>query len=191
MLTAKRLFTVGAVLLVTAGLAAACTTGKPAATSASAPPAARGFPDEGIPTTAAAKVTVAHYTVGQTADITTVDAPVGQMGAVAPRLAVDPTRQTTGRLQISRVKFTTGSEYDTPERGLYLGAYLKAQVIHKTDLAWGLYAVVNGHHYDSTYVTEGFTRRSAMRTSARGRPTRGGWCSTCQPATALWSSSTR
>jgi hypothetical protein len=142
------------------GLTGACAAHGvtlPPLSAISSPPASRpaeeNFPNEGVTTTTAPSITVASYKVGQTANLTAVDAPVGQTGAVAPRLAVDPTRQTNGRLQVLRVKFSRGDEFDRPSRGLYMGAYLKAQVLHNTDLTWDLYAVVNGHHYDATFAS--------------------------------------
>jgi hypothetical protein len=145
-------------LFAIAALLAACSTSTPSSPSPRAPQASRPFPDEGITTTTAGKApAVAQLRVGQTASLAVVDVAAGQTGAVAPQLAVDPSKPTVGTQQVARIKFTSGSEYDRPQRGLYLGAYMRIQVIHNTDLTWNLYAVVNGHHYDQGFAAEGFS----------------------------------
>jgi hypothetical protein len=118
------------------------------------------FPDEAIPTTTQPKVAVPKLHVGDTANLVVVNESVGSVGAEAPRFAVDPSKPTIGRIQVARVKTTRGGEFDTPERGLYLGVYVKAQSTTGTGvpggLSWNLYAVVNHHHYDTTFAADGF-----------------------------------
>jgi hypothetical protein len=160
MFTVKRLAIAGATITLAIGMAA-CSSA--AQTGTTAPPASRGgvaaFPDEGIPTTTVPKIAVPKLHVGQTANLAVIQEPAGQTGAEAPRLAVDPSKTTVGQLQVSRVKTTHGGEFDTPERGLYLGVYVKAQnmSIPPEEVSWNMYVVVNGHHYDSTIAAEGFS----------------------------------
>jgi hypothetical protein len=158
MLTVKRLALAGVALGLTAALAA-CSPSKPTAPPDSRPAVSAGFPNEGIPTTTLPKITVPTLRVGQTANLAVVQTPAGQTGAEAPRLVVDPSKKTVGRLQVSRTKTTHGAEYDTPERGLYLGLYVKAQnlSIPPDEVSWNMYVVVNGHHYDATGAAEGFS----------------------------------
>jgi hypothetical protein len=165
MLTVKRLAIAGAAIALAVGMAScssAAKTGTTATTTAT--PASRGgvaaFPAEGIPTTTTPHITVPALHLGDTANLAVVNVPVGETGAEAPRFAVDASKPTAGRLQIVRVKTTHGSDYDTPDRGLYLGAYVKSQSVRGSGvpggLSWNLYVVVNGHHYDSTITVDGF-----------------------------------
>jgi hypothetical protein len=165
MLTVKRLLIAGATIAIVAGIAACSSSAKTdAAAIPVVTPASRGgpvgFPDEGITTTTAPHITVPALHLGDTVNLAVINVPAGDTGAEAPRFAVDPSKPTAGRLQAARVKTTRGSDYDTPERGLYLGVYMKAQSVHGTGipggLGWNLYVVVNGHHYDSTIAIDGF-----------------------------------
>lgn len=158
MFTVKRLAIASAAIALTVGLTA-CSSSKPTAVPSSRPQAVASFPDEGITTTTIPKIAVPKLRVGQTANLAVIQESVGQTGAEAPRLAVDPSKTTVGRLQVSRVKTTHGGEFDTPERGLYLGVYVKAQNVNipPEEVSWNMYVVVNGHHYDSTIAAEGFS----------------------------------
>jgi hypothetical protein len=49
---------------------------------------------------------------------------------------------------ITRVKFSKGDEFARPERGLYMGAHLKAHALADDQYAYNLYAKVGGHLYD-------------------------------------------
>jgi Domain of unknown function (DUF4333) len=49
---------------------------------------------------------------------------------------------------ITRVKFSKGDEFARPERGLYMGAYLKAHALADDQYAYNLYARVGGHLYE-------------------------------------------
>src|SRR6266487_3359155 len=155
MLTVNRLLVAVAAIAAITGLGA-CSSSKPSATPSSRPQTAAPavFPNEGIPTTTAPHITVPALHLGDTANLAVVNTPVGETGAEAPRFAVDPSKPTAGRLQVVRVKTTHGSDYDTPERGLYLGVYVKAQSVTGTGvpggLGWDLYAVVNGFNDATT-----------------------------------------
>jgi hypothetical protein len=49
---------------------------------------------------------------------------------------------------ITRVKFSRGDEFDRPERGLFMGAYVKAHALADDQDADNLYARVGGHIYE-------------------------------------------
>ena len=49
---------------------------------------------------------------------------------------------------ITRVKFSKGDEFARPERGLYMGAYMKAHALADDQYAYNLYARVGGHLYE-------------------------------------------
>jgi hypothetical protein len=163
MFTVKRLLTAGGVLALAASLAA-CSGGKntsPSIIPQHEPTASRpqqDFPDEGIVTTTTPKIAVAHYQIGQTANLAIIDTPVGQVGAVAPRFAISTHSPTARKLQVNRVATSMGGGEidDHPEKGLFLGFYLKYKMVTDPNPAvtWTDYVVVNGHHYDesSSYV---------------------------------------
>jgi hypothetical protein len=160
MRTIKRLAIAGAALALAASLAA-CSGGKspnnpPSIIPQHEPTASRpqqDFPDEGVTTTTTPKIAVAHYQIGQTANLAIVNASVGQVGAVAPRFAVSPSSPTARKLQVSRVATSLGdSDNGRPVKGHYLGFYLKYKMVTDPDqsLTWTDYVVVNGHHYDES-----------------------------------------
>jgi hypothetical protein len=114
-----------------------------------------GFPDEGIPTTTKPTVTVAQRTIGQAIDLAVVNVPVGQTGAEAPVLVVDASKPTIARMAATKVKVGTGDEFDRPERGMYLGIYVKllSLVDGLASKANGsLYVAMRGHRYEPTYA---------------------------------------
>jgi Domain of unknown function (DUF4333) len=49
---------------------------------------------------------------------------------------------------ITRVKFSKGDELARPQRGLYMGAHLKAHALADDQYAYNLYARVGGHLYE-------------------------------------------
>jgi hypothetical protein len=118
------------------------------------------FPNEGIPTTTRAKIGVARLRVGQTADLSVVQVPVGQTGAEAPKLVANAAgRKTIARMAVTRVKTSNGDQYNTPERGHYLGVYVKLLSLvdglaAKTNGT--VYVAMRGHRYDPTFGV-GFT----------------------------------
>jgi hypothetical protein len=48
----------------------------------------------------------------------------------------------------TRVKFSRGDELDRPERGLYMGAHVKAHALADDQYPYNLYARVGGHLYE-------------------------------------------
>jgi hypothetical protein len=82
----------------------------------------------------------------------------------APELQAPPPKVATGRIgdqltvydefgaaqlevTFTRVKFTRGDEFERPERGLYMGAHVKAHALADEQFL-DIYALVGGHHYD-------------------------------------------
>jgi hypothetical protein len=112
------------------------------------------FPDEGITSTTIAKAGVARLRVGETANLSVVMVKVGQVGAEAPMLRANvPGGKTVARQAVTKVKTNTGDEFDKPERGLYLGVYVKLYSLIDALATKGsgtLYVSMRGHRYDST-----------------------------------------
>jgi hypothetical protein len=145
--TVKRRLFVG-VLLVAAGGLTACsaTTAKqaPAATATTAatspPPSADTiFPDESTAETTTPKV--ASGKVGETVTLT------------------DGTGTEVANVQISKVRFSSGDQYNRPDRGNFLGVYVKTKALANDQSSlWGdIYVTQRGHHYDAdACCPEGF-----------------------------------
>jgi hypothetical protein len=49
---------------------------------------------------------------------------------------------------VIRVKFSRGDEFDRPQRGLYMGAQVKAHALADDQYAYNLYARIGGHLYE-------------------------------------------
>jgi hypothetical protein len=137
MLTVKRLLIVGALLTVTAVGAAACgggTTAKTATPSvttqpATSTPADETFPDEGV--TETTKPDIAGGKIGQVVELSNSDGPAADVAAV-------------------KVKFSQGDEFNKPERGQWLGVYIKTKALAdgQTSLWGDIYVTMRGHHYN-------------------------------------------
>lgn len=137
MLTVKRLLTAGALLTITALGAAACsgTTAKtvtPSVTTTQPPtstPADETFPDEGISQTT--KPEIAGGKIGQVVELSNADGPVADVAA-------------------TKVKFSQGGEFNKPERGQFLGVYIKVKALAdgQTSLWGDIYVTQRGHHYN-------------------------------------------
>jgi hypothetical protein len=54
---------------------------------------------------------------------------------------------------VTRLKFSTGDQYDRPQHGLYMGAYVKAHALADEQDTPDIYALVGGHHYDGDAIT--------------------------------------
>jgi hypothetical protein len=70
-------------------------------------------------------------------------------GKVGDKLTVydefgDPQLEIT----ITRVRFSKGDEFASPERGLYMGAHVKAHALADDQYPYNLYARVGGHLYE-------------------------------------------
>jgi hypothetical protein len=58
---------------------------------------------------------------------------------------------------VTRIKFTTGDELERPERGLYMGAYVKGHALADEQYLFDIYARVGGHLYETAITgTTGF-----------------------------------
>jgi hypothetical protein len=142
---ATRLIAPLALLLALAG----CSTGDKTvkdqtATTAEATEATEAtepFPDEGIASTTRPRTSEGR--VGETTTLTETDT-----GRDVLRVAVD------------RIRFSTGDEYNRPERGLFLGVHVKVRALadDQTSLWGDFYVLQRGHHYDADgCCPEGFT----------------------------------
>jgi hypothetical protein len=78
------------------------------------------------------------------------------VGRVGDRLTVHD-KFNTARLEltVTRVKFWTGDQFDQPQHGLYMGAYVKVHALaDEQDTPWeDSYALVGGHHYLGDAIT--------------------------------------
>lgn len=119
------------------------TTSAPQATAAPAPEptptTGETFPDEGVsePT----KPEVVHNRVGETATLIETD-----------------TGREVAKVQVVKVRFSAGDEFNRPERGNFLGVYVKTKALadDQTSLWGDFYVTMNGHHYDGDAYAEGF-----------------------------------
>jgi len=78
------------------------------------------------------------------------------VGRVGDRLtAYDEFGTARLELTVTRVKFWAGDEFDQPEHGLYMGAYVKVHALaDEQDTPWqDSYALVGGHHYPGDAIT--------------------------------------
>ena len=130
-------------LLAAALLLAGCASDPPTTREATATTAATvdsGFPDEGLPTT---KPPTTRHRVGD-----------------AITLEGSDTGQEVLRVPGGRVRFAGGDEYNKPERGLFLGVYVKVKALADDQSSlWGdFYVTMRGHHYDAdACCPDGFT----------------------------------
>lgn len=137
MLTIRRLLIAGAILAAVAilgacsGTTAKVTSASAApATTAVTPPATDTFPDEGVSETTAPKVATGK--VGDTVTLT------------------DGTDTDVAKVQITKVRFSSGGEFNRPDHGTFLGVYVKTKALadDQTSLWGDIYVVQRGHHYD-------------------------------------------
>jgi len=123
-----------AVVLLAAGCASGKPTTTPATTTTVASPAAaeEPFPDEGIATT------------------TRPEPSSDKVGATVTLVNTD-TSAPAARVQVARVSFARGDAYNKPERGLWLGVYVKVRAqADDVSSMWGdFYVQMRGHHYDA------------------------------------------
>jgi predicted component of type VI protein secretion system len=89
------------------------------------------FPDEGVTTTT--KPEVARKKVGDTATLVSTD-----------------TNEEVSKAQVAKVAFSSGDEFNQPERGQLLGVYVKVKALadEQSSLAGDFYVLMRGHHYD-------------------------------------------
>lgn len=133
-------------LLAAALLLAGCASDPPAtreatATTAAAATVDTGLPDEGLPTTT--KPSTTRHRVGDAITLEGTD-----------------TGQEVLRVLVARVRFAGGDEYNRPERGRFLGVYVKVKALADDQSSlWGdFYVTMRGHHYDAdACCPDGFT----------------------------------
>jgi hypothetical protein len=96
-----------------------------------------GFPDEGITDSTPPEST--ELKVGETAELSSVD-----------------TNEPVARVLISKVEAIRGEEYNKPERGWFLGVYVKVRALadEQTSLWGDFYVLMRGHHYDPDAYAE-------------------------------------
>jgi hypothetical protein len=77
-------------------------------------------------------------------------------GRVGDRLTVyDELGTSRLEITVTRLKFSTGDEFDRPQHGLYMGAYVKVHALaDEQDTPWeDSYALVGGRHYRGDVIT--------------------------------------
>jgi len=129
----RRILLAAAVLALLAGCAGESPpTREATATTGTTTTEDTGFPEEGLPTTT--KPPTGRHKVGDTITLESTD-----------------TGQQVTRVLVARVKFAGGGEYNTPERGLFLGVYVKVKALADDQSSlWGdFYVTMRGHHYDA------------------------------------------
>jgi hypothetical protein len=59
-------------------------------------------------------------------------------------------------ITVTAVKFSGGDQFDQPQRGLYMGAYVKVRsLVDEQDIFWDeSYALIGGRHYPAGVITE-------------------------------------
>jgi hypothetical protein len=78
------------------------------------------------------------------------------VGRVGDRLtAYDEFGTARLELTVTRVKFWAGDQFDQPQHGLYMGAYVKVHALAaEQDPPWqDSYALAGGHHYPGDAIT--------------------------------------
>jgi hypothetical protein len=136
----------GLVLAIAAVGVTGCGTGQKAAATDDAPAttapevidpevtdpdASEGFPEEGIPEDT--KPETIELKVGEVANLSSVD-----------------TGEEVLDVTVTKAETIRGEEYNEPERGRFLGIYVKVKALADDQSSlWGdFYVLQNGHHYD-------------------------------------------
>jgi hypothetical protein len=80
--------------------------------------------------------------------------PTVATGRIGDKLTVyDEFGDAQLEVTVTRLKFSTGDEFDQPTRGLYMGAYMKAQALADDQYVSDIYALVGGHRYNGDAIT--------------------------------------
>jgi hypothetical protein len=89
--------------------------------------------------------------------------PVPEVRPAAPKVATgrigdtltvqDPSGHAQLAVIVTRLQFATGDEFDQPEHGFYMGAYVKAHALSDEQDALDIFALVGGRHYDGDAFT--------------------------------------
>jgi hypothetical protein len=75
-------------------------------------------------------------------------------GRIGDKLTVyDEAGDAQLEVTVTRLKFSSGDEFDQPEHGLYMGAYVKAQALADGQDLIDIYAMVGGHNYNGDAIT--------------------------------------
>jgi hypothetical protein len=61
------------------------------------------------------------------------------------------TNEEVAKVQVTKVAFSSGDEYNQPERATFLGVYVKVKALaDEQSSLWGdFYVLMRGHHYDA------------------------------------------
>jgi Domain of unknown function (DUF4333) len=74
-------------------------------------------------------------------------------GRIGDKLTVyDERGDAQLEVTVTRLKFSTGDQFDQPQRGLYMGAYVKAKALADGQDLIDIYAIVGGHHYNGDAI---------------------------------------
>lgn len=75
-------------------------------------------------------------------------------GKIGDKLTVyDERGDAQLEVTVTRLKFSTGDEFDQPQRGLFMGAYVTAHALAPEQDIPEIYALVGGHHYTGDAIT--------------------------------------
>ncbi len=75
-------------------------------------------------------------------------------GKIGDKLTVhDQAGDAQLEVTVTRLKFWPGDEFDRPQHGLYMGAYVTAHALADEQDIVDLYALVGGHHYNGDAIT--------------------------------------
>jgi hypothetical protein len=75
-------------------------------------------------------------------------------GKIGDKLTVyDEAGDAHVEVTVTRLKFSTGDEFDQPQRGLYMGAYVKVHALADEQDLLDVYALVGGHNYSGDAIT--------------------------------------
>jgi hypothetical protein len=79
--------------------------------------------------------------------------PTVATGKIGDKLTVyDASGAAQLEVTVTRLKFSTGDQFDQPQHGLYMGANVKAHALADEQFL-DIYALVGGHHYEGDAIT--------------------------------------
>jgi hypothetical protein len=101
------------------------------------------------PATSPADTTPTEGSAASDTSAAPAEVATGKVGDTVTTQASD-TGEKQAEITIAKVKFSGGTEFDKPSRGLYMGAYVTVRALaDNVSTPWGdIYATVNGHHHD-------------------------------------------
>jgi hypothetical protein len=75
-------------------------------------------------------------------------------GKIGDKLTVyDELGEAQLEVKVTRLKFWTGDEFDQPQHGLYMGAYVQVHALADEQGLLDIYALVGGHHFSGDAIT--------------------------------------